>query len=75
MDMHKLTASLARFGHMLREIVRDVQPDDARWRPAGGAWSILEVVCHLGDEEEYDFRPRIESTLATPTRPCAHSLD
>jgi hypothetical protein len=29
---------------------------------------VLEILCHLADEEELDFRPRIESTLADPTR-------
>jgi len=68
MHVPRMIGSLERFGRMLTEIVRDVSPDDARWRPPDGAWSILEIVGHLADEEALDFRPRIESTLMDPER-------
>ena len=41
---------------------------DARWRPADGGWSILEIVNHMADEEVEDFRARLRSTLDDPTR-------
>jgi hypothetical protein len=37
--------------------------DDARWKPADGAWSILEIIMHLCDEEVDDFRTRVRLTL------------
>jgi hypothetical protein len=40
--------------------------DQYRWRPAPGKWSIQEVLCHLYDEEQFDFRPRIDVTLHHP---------
>jgi hypothetical protein len=40
-----------------------------RWKPAPHHWSVLEVCCHLRDEEREDFRPRIASTLEEPARP------
>jgi hypothetical protein len=64
-----LIESLRRFGVILPQLVADVSSDDARWRPVDGSWSILEVVSHLCDEEEYDFRARVRSTLETPERP------
>jgi hypothetical protein len=66
MNFQKLIASLERFGRMLPEVVRDVGPDDSRWKPPDGAWSILEIVSHLADEEEFDFRKRLRSTLEDP---------
>jgi hypothetical protein len=63
-----MIGSLERFGRVLPAMLRDVSPSDACWKPGDGAWSILEIVCHLVDEEQYDFRPRIESTLADPER-------
>ena len=54
---------------MLPNVVCDVTLDDSRWKPVDGAWSILEVVCHLADEEELDFRKRAELTLADPRQP------
>ena len=68
MNSQKMLDSLGRFGQMLPEIVRDVATDDSRWKPSDGAWSILEVVCHLADEEEFDFPERIKLTLADPNR-------
>ncbi len=55
MKPENLIESLDRFRRMLPEVVRDVSADDARWKPPDGAWSILEVVSHLADEEEFDF--------------------
>jgi hypothetical protein len=66
MNEAKLIASLERFGRMLPAVVRDVSDDDAVWKPPDGAWSILEVVCHLADEEVLDFRQRVGLTLADP---------
>lgn len=63
MNVEKMIRSLGRFGHMLPEVVREVTEDDVHWRPPSGAWSILEVVCHLGDEEEFDFGQRVRLTL------------
>ena len=69
MDMAKLIESLERFGNLLPVVVEGVGLEDARWRPPNGAWSILEVVCHLADEEVADFRMRLESTLRDPAEP------
>ena len=66
MNVDNLIQSLERFGSMLPAVVRDVNSDDAAWKPEDGAWSILEIVSHLADEEEFDFRVRIESTLNDP---------
>lgn len=66
MHFQKTIGSLERFGHMLPEIVRHVSLDDSRWKPPDGAWSILEIICHLADEEQFDFRARVQSTLTDP---------
>jgi hypothetical protein len=36
------------------------------WKPAPDKWSLLEVLCHLYDEEREDFRARLKHTLETP---------
>lgn len=41
---------------------------DARWKPAAEHWSVLEVCCHLLDEEREDFRVRLRSVLEDPSR-------
>lgn len=67
MNFQKQIASLERFGAILPEVVGNVSEVDSRWKPADGAWSILEIVGHLADEEEFDFRERIRFTLADPS--------
>jgi hypothetical protein len=60
---------LARFPDALRAAASVASPQDARWKPAPEHWSILEVCCHLLDEEREDFRVRAASTLRDPTAP------
>lgn len=65
MDAAAITGRLERFGPVLEALVAGMG-EEARWKPPSGAWSILEIVCHLGDEEVEDFRPRVFSTLRDP---------
>jgi hypothetical protein len=46
----------------------DVQ---VRRRPAPEAWSVLEVINHLADEEMEDFRPRLDLALHRPEEEAA----
>jgi hypothetical protein len=61
-----LVDSLDRFGIWLPQLVTDCSATDAVWRPEDGGWSILEIVCHLCDEEEYDFGARLKAVLDNP---------
>ena len=36
------------------------------WRPQPDKWCLLEIVCHLLDEEREDFKARVQHTLYTP---------
>lgn len=66
MKFQNLVESLDRFSRILPATVKDVSDQAARWKPESGAWSILEIICHLTDEESEDFRPRVKSTLLDP---------
>ena len=63
MNHRALVDGLDRFATVLPAVVAGIAPDDSRWRPPSGAWSILEIVRHLVDEESLDFRRRVELTL------------
>jgi len=39
------------------------------WRPNQEKWCLLEIVCHLVDEEQDDFRARVKHTLENPNMP------
>jgi hypothetical protein len=57
---------LERFADILPAVVDGLSEADARWRPDGTGWSILEIVTHMADEEVEDFRQRVELTLRDP---------
>jgi uncharacterized damage-inducible protein DinB len=68
MDFTALVGRLERTAEAVDALVAGLSDEDWRWRPAEGGWSILEVVNHLVDEEVFDFRTRVKSTLEDPTR-------
>jgi DinB superfamily len=68
-DALRIIDRLARFPSAFQSAVQIVAPEDARWKPAPEHWSILEIACHMLDEEREDFRPRIRSTLEAPEKP------
>ena len=43
----------------LKAAVKGVPKSVLLWAPAPGKWSILEIVCHLRDEEVEDFGARV----------------
>ena len=51
---------------VVRALVSGVSQEEARMKPAPDAWSILEVVGHLDDEERDDFRTRLDIVLHWP---------
>ncbi len=65
-DSATLILRLSHFGIYLPQIVSGISPDDGRWKPADGAWSIMEIVRHLLDEEIEDFRTRLRLTMESP---------
>lgn len=66
MNAPVLIARLAAGRGVVRALVADVSEAQALWRPAADQWSILEIVCHLLDEEREDFRTRLDFTLHRP---------
>jgi hypothetical protein len=62
-----LRRELAYGVEIVRQLVAGVSQAEARFKPTPETWSILEVVCHLYDEEREDFRPRLDIALHRPT--------
>ncbi len=69
MNFPALVDRLENFARVLPVLVHSTPDIDALWRPPSGHWSILEIVCHLADEEVEDFRTRLHLTLENPERP------
>lgn len=69
MNFQQCKAMLLHNAGRIRQLVQDVSEEQARWRPQPDAWSILEVVNHLYDEERSDFRVRLDIILHRPQEP------
>src|SRR5829696_8092605 len=63
MDFVKLYGELANSTEMIRALLVDLTPEEAKIKPNSASWSILEVVCHLYDEEREDFREHVDFIL------------
>lgn len=64
--MAQIQTQLRTQADAIQTLLRDVTPDQARWKPDDESWSILEVINHLADEERNDFRKRLDMTLHQP---------
>jgi len=62
---------------VFQSLLEDVQPELITWRPRPDKWCLLEIVCHLQDEEQYDFRFRAQWVLEKPNvlPPPFNSID
>ncbi|MDF1810306.1 MAG: DinB family protein [Phycisphaerales bacterium] len=65
-DPDLLIDRLAGYVKIVESIVQCVHSCDAKWKPDESTWSVLEIVCHLCDEEVEDFRTRVLMTLEQP---------
>src|SRR5512134_865923 len=66
MRLDVLRRELAQGAETIQGLVVGFSAGEARARPAADAWSIVEVVAHLLDEEREDFRPRLDLVLHRP---------
>jgi len=69
MNTSALVERLAITPAALTALLGPMGREECAWKPPGDAWSILEIVRHLGDEEVEDFRARLQSTLRDPAAP------
>lgn len=53
---------------VFQSLLEGREPDEYNFRPDNSSWSILEILCHLLDEEREDFKTRIRNTLTTPLK-------
>ena len=66
MNLTQMIARLERYPAVLAALVDGISDEEARYKPPTGAWSILEIITHLADEETEDFPLRMQMTLEDP---------
>ncbi len=63
MQFDSLYQELKNSTEMIRALSAGVTQEEARFKPNADSWSILEVICHLYDEEREDFREHLDFIL------------
>ena len=66
MDLDYCRIRLRQSAAAIVALAQGVTLEQARWKPTPEEWSLLEVICHLCDEEREDFRQRLDLTLHHP---------
>ncbi|MBL0340366.1 MAG: DinB family protein [Bacteroidetes bacterium] len=54
---------------VFKQLLSQLSSKEYLWREHEGKWNLLEVVCHLYDEERDDFKTRFKSVLDDPDKP------
>ena len=72
MEFSALYQELQNSTEMIRALLSGVTQESARLKPSAESWSILEVVCHLYDEEREDFREHLDFILSTSLKTGLH---
>ncbi len=63
MEFEALYQELRNSSDIINTLLIGISQEEARIKPTPGAWSILEVTCHLYDEEREDFREHLDFIL------------
>jgi hypothetical protein len=63
MEFKTLYQELTNSTEVIRSLLAGISQADAQVKPTQEAWSILEVTCHLYDEEREDFREHLDFIL------------
>ena len=54
---------------VFENLFKHKKKEEYLWKPVQEKWCILEILCHLYDEEREDFRARIRHTFEIPSEP------
>lgn len=63
MKFETLYQELRNSTEMIRTLLSGITQSEACLKPNADSWSILEVTCHLYDEEHEDFREHLDFIL------------
>ena len=66
MNYNEIIKELSDNGNVFKELLSGLTDEVFLWRPGPEKWCLLEIVCHLYDEELEDFRARTRHILETP---------
>ncbi|MHA7058109.1 DinB family protein [Aquimarina sp. M1] len=66
MNQKIIIEGLSRNQQVFKQLLEGISIKEYTWKDRTSRWCLLEVVCHLYDEERDDFRKRTRHVLETP---------
>jgi hypothetical protein len=69
MNHKEIITRLSANIRVFKSLLNGLSEEEYLFKPAENKWCILEVVCHLHDEECEDFRARLKHVLDAPDKP------
>jgi hypothetical protein len=69
MNHTPITQELSRNKDVFKGLLSGMTAEAYLWKPGPDKWCLLEIICHLYDEEREDFRARTAHVLETPSNP------
>ncbi|MCU0373602.1 MAG: DinB family protein [Ignavibacteria bacterium] len=69
MEHIKITEELRKNLSVFESFLKNKEREEYLWKPAPEKWCLLEIICHLRDEETEDFRARTKHVLEAPSEP------
>lgn len=63
MEFETLYPELRNSTDIINSLLTGISQEEAEFKPSPETWSILEVTCHLYDEEREDFREHLDFIL------------
>lgn len=65
----EIVNGLSQNRNVFKELLLGLSQETYLWKPSPEKWCLLEIVCHLFDEEREDFKARTKHILETPLQP------
>lgn len=65
----KIIQELSRNKDIFNGLLTGLSKEEYLWKSNPDKWCLLEITCHLYDEEREDFRARTKHVLETPELP------
>ncbi len=69
MDYTRIITELSRNKNVFKELLTELPKEQYLWKSNPEKWNLLEISCHLYDEEREDFRTRTKYVLESPELP------
>ncbi|MDD7887916.1 DinB family protein [Flavivirga sp. 57AJ16] len=68
MSIKEIIKALENNQQVFKSLLISKGEEQYLWKPEPVKWSLLEIVCHLLDEERDDFKARVKHVLETPLK-------